>query len=102
MNESDMRRLQEIADAKWRASIPGSPFSKRERTALMQMLEYGVGVLIDYGKIKGCGAETAERLDARGCIEIRRRSNNPNRTEGYVLTPSGLEAAQALARRESM
>jgi hypothetical protein len=36
MNDSDLARLQQVAEERWRASIPGSALNKRERTALLQ------------------------------------------------------------------
>lgn len=92
MGDDDYRRLFKLAEEKWKASIPGTPFNKRENSALVQLKESGarVGELIRHDVVKGCGPNTAQRLEARGFIEIRFRA--PNVTEGIVLTQVGAEA----------
>jgi hypothetical protein len=94
MDASETRRLQEAADIQWRASVPGSPLNKLEQKALLQFERHGAGVLVSCNAIKGLGLNTADRLEARGFIDIHFRS--PDRLEGYVLTDAGLSATQAL------
>jgi hypothetical protein len=96
MNNSDYNRLYEESEAKWLAGIPGTPLTKREQKVLLQFQEHGPGVLVDWRKIKGTGWETEERLVARGFIEVRYRSRNPDRREGYVLTQAGFAALEAI------
>jgi hypothetical protein len=100
MNESDLRRLVSEAEARWRASIPGSPLTKREVKVLAQFRAYGPGVPVDPDKIKGSGIETAERLGIRGFIEFRYRSKFPDRIESLVLTVAGDRALRSLALQE--
>ncbi|HEV2901540.1 MAG TPA: hypothetical protein VGX71_27610 [Pseudaminobacter sp.] len=96
MNNSDYNRLYEEAEAKWLAGIPGTPLTKREQKVLLQFQEHGPGVLVEWRKIKGTGWETEERLVTRGFIEVRYRSRNPDRLEGYVLTEAGFAALEAI------
>lgn len=93
MGQEDLMRLSEAARQRWRASIPGTPLGKRERSALAKLAAYGVGVPIDWKQIKPCGPETEERLAARGFMEIRRHDD---RLDSYVLTEAGGEAARNL------
>lgn len=71
MDGDDYKRLYKDAEEKWRASIPGTPLGKRERKALAQLAEHGVGVPVHWREIKDCGPDTEERLTARGFLETR-------------------------------
>lgn len=88
MDEADMRRLQDAAKVRWSTQIKGSPLNKREREALPQFKGRQAGEMISWRSVK-LGIVTAERLEARGWIEIRVCQNNQNRLEGYVLTNEG-------------
>jgi hypothetical protein len=92
MNESDMMRLHDAAQARWKASIPGTPLGKRERAALAQLSAHGAGIPVRWSKIKDCGPGTEERLKARGYLETRNQEKFPDRIGAYVLTDEGLEA----------
>jgi hypothetical protein len=96
MGEADFKRLHAEAEAKWRAEIPTLPLTKLERRSLEQLAEYGPGVVAPRNKIKGCGVNTQERLEARGFIEVKYRDGELDRTEGYILTEKGLSFLQAL------
>ncbi|MCX5517780.1 hypothetical protein OSH10_04980 [Kaistia defluvii] len=88
----EFRRQYQAAKAEWRASIPNSPLNKRERAALTQFSRPGIEV--EARTVKGAGIETAERLEARGYIEIH--FSEPNRVRGYVLTDKGMQAREQL------
>lgn len=90
MDESDRLRLHKAAEEKWKASIPGTPLNKREQKSLLQFREYEINRPVAPSAIKGCGPDTAERLEARGYIEIRQ--NRPDRYDCFILTKAGKEA----------
>jgi predicted DNA-binding transcriptional regulator AlpA len=96
MDGSEYTRLYREAEDKWRASIPGTPLGKRERKALAQLAEHGVGVPVHWTKIKDCGPDTEERLKARGFLETRGQTKFPDRIDTYILTEAGLNAWEAL------
>lgn len=91
MDAADMKRLHAAAEAKWKASIPGTPLGRREQNALLQLSKHPVGELIAHNAIKGCGPDTADRLEARGFIEIR---SSADRLIGYIFTADGFAASQ--------
>jgi hypothetical protein len=90
MGEDEFMELQRAANERWRVSVPGTPMGKRELSALAQLASHGAGVFVPFASIKGCGPDTEERLQARGFLEIRAKSDG--RVEGYVLTSAGLRA----------
>ncbi|MEZ5782745.1 MAG: hypothetical protein R3D70_14210 [Rhizobiaceae bacterium] len=94
MDDQDMKRLVEIAQDKWRVSIPGTALGKREKQALQQLAQHGVDVAVGSHQIKNCGPDTYERLEARGFLETRSRESYPDRIGYFVLTPAGLDAWQ--------
>jgi hypothetical protein len=100
MNSSDMARLREEADARWKASIPGTELGKREKSALGKMVVIGVDVHVLARDVKGCGDDTLDRLEARGFIG-RKQLMPPEKVKaGYSqeeiwLLQPGLEAFQA-------
>lgn len=96
MGEAEMTQLRQAAEDEWKASIPGTPLGKRERKALAQLVEHGVGVPVHWSKIKDCGPDTEERLKARGFIETRNQQRFPDRIESYVLTAAGKMAWEQL------
>ncbi|RWE78102.1 hypothetical protein [Mesorhizobium sp.] len=96
MGETEMRELQKIAEAKWRAAIPGTPLQKRERTALQQMVSFGANTPIHWSKVKNCGPDTTERLLARGFIETKPHPKHHESVEYLILTEAGKSAAEAL------
>lgn len=95
MGKADLHRQTDAAQERWRSSIPGTPLGKRERATLDQLAGYGVGVAVDWRKIK-CGPDTEERLKARGFIETRSQTKFPDRIGSYVLMESGLKAWRGL------
>ena len=97
MGQAEMTQLIQEADERWLASIPSKPLGKRERKALAQLVEYGVGIAVDWEKIKDCGDNTAARLEARGFIQIQRQNDSPDLFEGYILTSAGLRAWEKLS-----
>lgn len=101
MDHADLMRLREEAIASWKASIPGTPLNVRERKVLLQFLDHGPGVLVTRDKLKGIGCDTGERLSARGFVETRPHPKWPDRTGGYVLTPTGSEAMKTLLMESS-
>lgn len=96
MGEAEMKQLTHKAEERWRASIPGTPLGKRERKALAQLVEHGVGVPVRWSKIKDCGPDTEERLKARGYLETRNQVKYPDRIDSYILTESGQKAWEEL------
>jgi len=96
MGEAEMKQLMQEADDKWRASIPGTPLGKREKKALAQLVEYGVGIPVHWSKIKDCGPDTEDRLKARGFLETRNQKKFPDRIDSYILTKAGLHAWEEL------
>lgn len=92
MGEEDMQRLHKEAEDRWKASIPGTPLTKRERTALEQLAAHGSGHKINWQQIKHCGPDTEERLKARGFIETSGSNKFPDRSIYYMLTDAGFEA----------
>lgn len=96
MDEKDMGRLMDAAEARWRAQIPNEPMTKREKTALSDMAEHGVGVEVSSQLVKGCGPDTQDRLEARGFIRVCMQEKFPDRIRGYVLTDAGHQAALKL------
>jgi hypothetical protein len=96
MDHSDMMRLQQEAHVRWKVDFVKTALGKRERDALRQFAGQQVGKLVAWKSIKGLGINTAQRLEARGFIEIRHRANEPARLDGYILTISGSEAAWTL------
>jgi hypothetical protein len=96
MTEADYSRLHAKAEAKWRAAIPTLPLTKLEKRSLEQLAQYGPGVTVAQNKIKGCGASTQERLQARGFIDVKYRDGEPDRVEGYILTEKGFSFLQSL------
>jgi hypothetical protein len=97
MGQDDMSRLMAEAEARWKASIPGTPLGKRERAALEQLAAHGPGVAVHWRSIK-CGPDTEDRLKARGFLETRYQSKYPDRIESYVLTNAGFEAWVEMSR----
>ena len=89
MSGEDYSRLVKEAEAKWLASIPGTPLGKRERETLAQLAAHGAGVEVDWSKIKGCGPNTVDRLVARGFIETRYGDKFPDRIDRLVLNAAG-------------
>lgn len=96
MGPDEMKRLTDEAEARWRASIPGTPLGKRERRTLSQLVQYGIGVPIPPMKVKDCGPDTEERLKARGYLETRTHKQFPDRIDSYILTEAGRNAWQNL------
>lgn len=96
MGEAEMMQLIKAADDRWKASIPGTPLGKRERKALAHFAQHGAGVPIHHSKIKNCGPDTQDRLEARGFLEVRNQEKHPDRIDSYILTESGLNAWRAL------
>lgn len=94
MDQADMQRLLKEADERWRASIPGTPLTAREKKTLAQFGELPPGEVIGWRQIKGCGPDTQDRLEARGFIEVRWKG--PDMVDAYVLTAQGKEAARSL------
>jgi len=94
MDNADLKRLHAEAEARWKVSIPGTPLTKRETDSLKQFAGCKAGTFKDGNKIKGCGPDTSDRLEARGYIEVRMKA--PDRLDGYILTTSGEEAVQLL------
>lgn len=92
MGRKDLRRLTDAAQERWKASIPGTPLGKREREALQQLANYEVGIVINPSLIKNCGADTHDRLEARGFLKVQ---HDRDRIIGYVLTEAGLKASRA-------
>ena len=92
MSNEDYRRLKREAEARWLASIPGTPLGKRESNALEQLSSFGVGVAAHWTKVKPCGPDTVERLLARGFIDLRYQKKFPDRIESLVLTEAGQSA----------
>lgn len=95
MDQADMTRLLAEAKAKWAASLIGTALQKRERETLLRFRGHPVGVLIPWQSLS-FGAATAERLEARGLIEISYEANDLSRIKGSVLTAAGHAAAESL------
>ncbi|KQT03244.1 MULTISPECIES: hypothetical protein [unclassified Rhizobium] len=100
MSDKDYERLYKIADAKRIAEIPLEKLLKAEKKALLQLREYGLGVLVPWQDVKGCGPSTEERLHARDFIEIRMQEEFPDRVGAYLLTEAGLKAVEAFDHTE--
>lgn len=97
MNGADYQRLFREKDAERRKQIPAEPMTKREKSALRQLLAHGVGVSVKSELIKPCGPDTEERLEARGFITFESHPRHPNSVVAYVLTDPGKSAAMKLA-----
>lgn len=95
MGDADRARLVREAEEKWKASIPGTPLGKRERQALAQLAAHGVGVAVHWSKIKNCGPDTKERLEARGFLKTENQTKFPDRIDTYILTEAGLREFKA-------
>lgn len=101
MTAEDMVRLQGEAHVRWQAKVVASPLGKRERDALRQFASIEAGQHVHHSKIKGMGYNTAERLQARGFVEIHHFASDQSRLDGWVLTVEGKEAVEVvLAGRE--
>ncbi|WP_312808741.1 hypothetical protein [Agrobacterium cavarae] len=96
MNDADYQRLFREKEAERRKHIPAEPMTKRERSALRQLLTHGVGVSVRNELIKPCGPETEERLEARGFITFESHPQHPNSVVAYLLTDAGKAAAMKL------
>lgn len=96
MGREDMKRLQNEADARWRASIPSKPLGKLERVALKQMAEHGPNKKVHWRDAKNLGIATGERLSARGFLQVVMHSEDPSRFDHYVLTDEGFKAWQKI------
>ncbi|SCX00700.1 hypothetical protein DSM25558_0163 [Agrobacterium sp. DSM 25558] len=96
MNGDDYKRLFAAKEQKRRKEIPSLPMTKLERSALRQLLAYGVGVSVNSSLIKPCGPETEERLEARGFIEFQMHEKFPDQVQAYVLTEAGHATAVKL------
>ncbi|WP_311272105.1 MULTISPECIES: hypothetical protein [unclassified Rhizobium] len=97
MNGDDYKRLFAAKEQERRKEIPSLPMTKLERSALRQLLAYGVGVPVNNSLIKPCGSETEERLEARGFIEFQMHNKFPDQVEAYVLTEAGHATAVKLS-----
>lgn len=97
MNDADYERLFKEKDAERRRQIPAEPMTKREKSALSQLLAHGVGVSVKSELIKPCGPDTEERLEARGFITFVSYPQHPNSVAAYLLTDAGKSAALKLA-----
>ncbi|PAQ10517.1 MAG: hypothetical protein E5X86_22720 [Mesorhizobium sp.] len=93
MNDDDFRRLVGEADARWKAEIPTLPLNKRELEALRQLNAYGPNVPVLWSKIKNCGPDTTERLQARGFLETTPHPKDAQSVEFLVLTDAGQREA---------
>lgn len=98
MSNEDMERLHKEAEDRWKASIPGTALTKRERAALEQLAIHGPDHKVDWQRIKNCGPDTEERLKARGYLETSGSSKFPDRSIYYTLTGAGFEAWKAILR----
>jgi hypothetical protein len=96
MDDADMRRLHDEADAKWEAAVPGSPLQKREITTLLQLLPAGLSGKTDRNGLKSCRWDTEQRLLARGFIQTLPSEKYPQQVGYFVITQAGYEAARAL------
>jgi hypothetical protein len=85
----------EREEAEWKALVPGPRLNWREEKALAQLDRHGTGVVVGFEQIRGMGIDTAERLAARGFVEIRSRS--PESLDACALTDAGLVVARKLA-----
>lgn len=95
-SEDEIPRLMKLAHDKWKVSIPGTALSNRERKALEQLAGYGVEIPVHHLKVKGCGPDTVERLEARGYLTIRNHTEYPDRVDSYILTQAGMGAWEEL------
>lgn len=95
MDQADMERLQAAAYVKWQADIPNKPIGARELAALKQFKPYSVGETVSSEAIKGSGVDTAQRLEARGFIEIVRRGLYD--FDSFRLTEKGRLALKKIA-----
>ncbi|MCQ1839084.1 hypothetical protein [Neorhizobium galegae] len=93
MGEAEMLELMDKADEQWRRELPKTPMNKLEKSALRQLLQYGVGVPVDWRDIKRCGYATEQRLNARGFIDLCMSKKHPEQIAAYALTTSGRDAA---------
>lgn len=96
MKDTDYTRLYGEAEARWKASIPGTPLQKRERDALRQLNAYGPNVPVLWSKIKNCGIDTTERLHARGFIDTTPHPKHADSVEFLILTEAGHKEAAKL------
>jgi hypothetical protein len=93
--EGERTALDKNFEKLWATNLRSCPFNKLERKALQALSVMLPGELISFGQIS-IGSRTAERLEARGFLEVRHRKDEPARLEGYVLMPAGLNAAKRL------
>lgn len=93
MGEAEMMQLQKAAEERWKAWIPGTPLQKREREALRQLNAFGPNVPVLWSKIKNCGPDTTERLQARGFLETTPHPKHPESVEFLILTEAGQREA---------
>lgn len=98
MGEKEMMELLKIAEDQWKASIPGTRLGKREIGALLKLAQFGVGVAVNAGDIKGCQSDTEARLEARGFIVLQNSERLPGQVESYVLTDAGFAASKLIGR----
>jgi len=99
MGDADMKRLMAENEARWKASIPGTKIGKREQSALLKLVQVGLGVRVWSHDIKGCGGDTTDRLEARGFIGREEMLSPDKVAEGFSreqiwLLPAGRDAAK--------
>lgn len=104
MGEADMKRLMAEHEARWKASIPGTKVGKREQSALVKLVGIGVGVRVWSHDVKGCGADTTDRLEARGFIGREQMLSPEEVAQGYTreqvwLLQPGFDAAKRLTEQ---
>jgi hypothetical protein len=98
MGEKEVMELLKVAEDQWKASIPGTRLGKREIAALLKLAQFGVGVAVNAGDVKGCRSDTEARLEARGFIVLQTSERLPGQVESYVLTDAGFAASKRIGR----
>lgn len=96
--QTKQRRLDEDIERRWREQLPSKPYNKRERDALLLLATCEADVLLLWKNVN-LTLTAAERLEARGFLEIRYKE--PDRLAGFVLKRAGLEAAKIFEAGET-